>query len=198
MTRYSSTLGHTMDMTNDQLIVEMQKTDAILATAIRAMQDMLKHEDKSNSADFAIVCEIVKEFLEDHDYINDPRFALQFGRSRIENKKVGKLRLERELKAKGLESATISGALNSLYEEFDERKIAMVCAKKKLEASSSNDIKKERGRLAKFLERKGFDSNLVYQVVTQLVPRVSNNDLVYSPPLTAKQHQKTVFLRNQD
>lgn len=68
MTRYSSTLGHTMDMTNDQLIVEMQKTDAILATAIRAMQDMLKHEDKSNSADFAIVCEIVKEFLEDHDY----------------------------------------------------------------------------------------------------------------------------------
>ena len=137
-------------------------------------------------------------FLEDNDYINDQRFALQFGRSRIENKKVGKLRLERELKAKGLESATISEALNSLYEEFDERKIAMVCAKKKLEASSSNDIKKERGRLAKFLERKGFDSNLVYQVVTQLVPRVSNNDLVYSPPLTAKQHQKTVFLRNQD
>ena len=137
-------------------------------------------------------------FLEDNDYVNDPRFALQFGRSRIENKKVGKLRLERELKAKGLESATISGALNSLYEEFDERKIAMVCAKKKLKASSLNDIKKERGRLAKFLERKGFDSNLVYQVVTQLVPRVSNNDLVYPPPLTAKQHQKTVFSSNQD
>ena len=68
MTRYSSTLGHTMDMTNEQLIREMQKTDAILATAIRAMQDMLKHEDKSNSSDFGIVCEIVKEFLEDHDY----------------------------------------------------------------------------------------------------------------------------------
>jgi len=68
MTRYSSTLGHTMEMTNDQLIREMQKTDAILATAIRAMQDLLKHEDKSNSADFGIVCEIVKEFLEDNDY----------------------------------------------------------------------------------------------------------------------------------
>ena len=137
-------------------------------------------------------------FFEDNSYINDPNFALQFGRSLIKNKNVGRLRLERELRHKGLANHIIHGTLSSLYEEFDERKIAMVCAKKKLKASSSNDIKKERGRLVKFLERKGFDSNLVYQVVTQLVPRVSNNDLVYSPPLTAKQHQKTVFSRNQD
>ena len=70
-------------------------------------------------------------FLEDNDYINDPRFALNFGRSRIENKKVGKLRLEKELKEKGLENQIISGTLNFLYEEYDEREIAMACAKKK-------------------------------------------------------------------
>ena len=137
-------------------------------------------------------------FLEDNDYVNDPRFALQFGRSRIENKKVGKLRLERELKAKGLESATISGALNSLYEEFNERKIAMVCAKKKLKTSSSNDIKKARGRLAKFIERKGFASSLVYQMVTQSTRSVSNNDLIPSLPLIGKQHEKTVYPHSQD
>jgi len=58
----------TSDMSDDQLIKEMQRTDAVLAKAIRAMQDMLKHEDKSNSSDFAVVCEIVKEFLEDQDF----------------------------------------------------------------------------------------------------------------------------------
>ena len=137
-------------------------------------------------------------FLEDNDYVNDPRFALQFGRSRIENKKVGKLRLERELKAKGLESATISGALNSLYEEFDERKIAMVCAKKKLQSFSSNDIEKVRSQLARFLERKGFASSLVYQVVAHLALRVSNSDLVPSLSLTGKQNQKTIRSRSQD
>ena len=52
-------------------------------------------------------------FLEDNDYVNDPRFALQFGRSRIENKKMGKLRLERELKNKGLENQIISETLSS-------------------------------------------------------------------------------------
>lgn len=81
-------------------------------------------------------------FLKDHDYINDPRFAQQFGRSRIKNKKVGKLRLKRELKDKGLESHIISGVLNSLYEEFDEREIAMLCAKKKFNPFHPLTLKK--------------------------------------------------------
>ena len=137
-------------------------------------------------------------FLEDHDYIDDPRFALQFGRSRIKNKKVGKLRLKRELKNKGLENQIISEVLSSLYEEFDEQEISMVCAKKKLQSFSSNDIKKTRDQLSRFLERKGFTSSLIYQVVTQLVPRESKNDLVISLPLTGKQHQKSIFSRSKD
>ena len=137
-------------------------------------------------------------FLKDNDYISDPRFALQFRRFRIENKKLGKLRLERELKDKGLENQIIIGTLSSLYKKYDEQEIAMVCTKKKIESLSSNDIEKERYRLARFFERKGFASSLVYQVVTHLVPHVSNNDLVHSLPLTGKQHQKTVFSRRQD
>ena len=116
-------------------------------------------------------------FLEDNDYVNDQRFALQFGRSRIENKKVGRLRLERELRNKGLERQLIDETLSSLYKEYDEREIAMSCAKKKLSSSSPNDSKKERGRLARFLERKGFPTGIVYQVVTHLIQHVSNNDL---------------------
>ena len=133
-------------------------------------------------------------FLEDHDYINDPRFALQFGRSRIENTKVGKLRLEQELKNKGIENQIINETVNFLYEEYDERKIAISCAKKKLQSSSTNDIQKERGRLARFLERKGFASSLVYQVVTQLVSRDSKNDLVPSLPSRENQHKKIFSL----
>ena len=70
-------------------------------------------------------------FLESNDYINDERFAMQFGRSRIVNKKIGRLRLGLELGNKGLERKIIEETLNSLYEEYDEKKIAMSCAKKK-------------------------------------------------------------------
>ncbi|SVB96637.1 uncharacterized protein METZ01_LOCUS249491, partial [marine metagenome] len=78
-------------------------------------------------------------FLESNDYINDDRFAMQFGRSRIVNKKIGRLRLGLELGNKGLERKIIEETLNSLYEEYDEKKIAMSCAKKKLATYSSSN-----------------------------------------------------------
>ena len=74
----------------------------------------------------------------------------------------------------------------------------MNCAKKKIDSSSLNDIEKERGRLVRFLERKGFASSLVYQVVAHLALRVSNSDLVPSLSLTGKQNQKTIRSRSQD
>jgi len=116
-------------------------------------------------------------FLESNDYINDDRFAMQFGRSRIINKKIGRLRLELELRNKGLEKKIIEETLNSLYKEYDEKKVAMSCAEKKLTTYSSTNTEKDRRRIAKFLERKGFPSGLIYKVVTQLVPYASNNDL---------------------
>jgi regulatory protein len=137
-------------------------------------------------------------FLEDNDYINDPRFAMQFGRSRIKNKKVGKLRLERELRDKGLKTSIIDLTLGSLYEEHNERELAMACAKKKFDSFSSSDIEKQRGRLARFLDRKGFHTSLVYQVVTQLVPHVTSNDFDPSPQLTKNQHHKTMTSCDQD
>ena len=116
-------------------------------------------------------------FLESNDYINDDRFAMQFGRSRIVNKKIGRLRLGLELRNKGLERKIIKETLNSLYEEYDEKKVAMSCAKKKLTTYSFTNTEKDRRRIAKFLERKGFPSGIVYKVVTHLVPHASNNDL---------------------
>ena len=116
-------------------------------------------------------------FLESNDYINDDRFAMQFGRSRIVNKKIGRLRLGLEFGNKGLERKIIEETLNSLYEEYDEKKIAISCAKKKLATYSSSNNEKDRRRIAKFLERKGFPSGIIYKVVTQLVPYAPNNDL---------------------
>ena len=82
-------------------------------------------------------------FLEENDFINESRFALNFGRFRIKNKKIGKVRLTKELKEKGLDKQIINKTLNSLYEEFDEQKIAMACAKNKLQSFSLNDVKKK-------------------------------------------------------
>ena len=135
-------------------------------------------------------------FLESNDYINDEHFAMQYGRSRIVNKKIGRLRLGLELGDKGLERQIIEETLNSLYEEYDEKKIAMSCAKKKLATYSSSNSEKDRRRIAKFLERKGFPSGIIYKVVTQLVPYAPNNDLEPLSCLPNKESRGTGFSHN--
>ena len=119
-------------------------------------------------------------FLENNEYVNDARFAIQFGRSRIINKKIGRLRLGIELEQKGIEKKIIDETLNSLYEEFDEEAIAVSCLKKKLKTFESSTSEGDQRRIANFLERKGFPSGIIYQVVTRLVPYASDNDWV--PP----------------
>jgi regulatory protein len=116
-------------------------------------------------------------FLENNDYINDERFAIQFGRSRILNKKIGKLRLELELRNKGLKNQIVKETLEALYEEYDENKIALFCAKKKITSHSITNSEKDRHRIAKYLERKGFSYNIIYKVITNLEQLIQNNDL---------------------
>jgi SOS response regulatory protein OraA/RecX len=89
---------------------------------------------------------------------------------------IGRLRLGLELEHKGIERKIIDETLNSLYQEFDEKIIAVSCLKQKLKTLESSGSKGDRRRLAKFLERKGFPSGIVYQVVTRLVPYALDND----------------------
>ena len=144
-------------------------------TAIKylAYRDRSRSEISCHLAEKKISPETVEKtlaYLEKNRYIDDPRFALQFGRSRIENKRIGKLRLRRELRNKGLDDSLIDKTLNFLYAEHDESEIALACAKKKLASFGSADTKKKRGRLARFLERQGYPVSITYQVVNRLVP----------------------------
>ncbi len=116
-------------------------------------------------------------YLEKNDYINDERFALQFGKSRILNKKIGKIRLELELRNKGIKNQIIQETLKALYEKYDEKKIALAYAKKKIANHSLTNIEKDRHRIAKFLERKGFSHNVIYEVITNLEQLIPNHDL---------------------
>ena len=142
----------------------------------RSRNEIIRYLDGKKFSENAVSDTV--NFLENNDYINDERFAIQFGKSRIEKKNIGKLRLELELKNKGLEKKLIKKTIELLYEDYDENKIAMTCAKKKLTTYSSSNGKKDRRRVASFLERKGFPSGIIYKVVTQLVPHTPNDDLI--------------------
>ena len=90
-------------------------------------------------------------FLESNDYINDERFAMQFGRSRIVNKKIGRLRLGLELgDIRALREKLLRKLLTRFMKNTMKKKSQCLVRKKNLQLTESSNSEKDRRRIAKF------------------------------------------------
>lgn len=116
------------------------------------------------------VVDLVLDYLKRLGYVDDPRFALQWGRYRIETKQFGRFRLQQDLRLKGLADSIIDDTLRQLYGEVDEKELAREAAQSKLPKWKNLDKQKQRQRLAGFLQRKGFSSETVFDTVERLIP----------------------------
>jgi regulatory protein len=94
-------------------------------------------------------------------YLDDARFAEQWARSRVRLRGFGRRRIEQELRGKGIDRETVRDALDRLFEDSSEAEVARKEADKKLKTLSRFDPEVRRRRLAGFLERKGFSSEII-------------------------------------
>ena len=108
------------------------------------------------------------DYLAELDYVDDQRFALQWGQYKINKNKIGKNRLYMELLGKGVNKETIKGILSTLYEENPEMELAVECARKKWVTLKSFEEKKKKRLLVQYLQRKGFSSDIIYHSVRTL------------------------------
>lgn len=134
----------------------------------RSAQEVKSHLAKKEFSP-PIVTQVI-EWLVDLNYLNDERFARQWGRFRLESKKWGKYRLQQELLSKGLDSELVEETLNGLYNKVDEFELALSCVAKKLPALKGLDLQKKRRRIAQFLQRRGFSTDAVFKVLGHLFP----------------------------
>ncbi len=102
-------------------------------------------------------------------YLNDEKFALDWGRSRIANKNFGPYRLKQDLLTKGLSRELVDQTLATLYAEVDEEELAQLAAEKKVHQLRGVDANVKRRRLIQFLQRKGFPADIVFKTVHQLI-----------------------------
>lgn len=116
------------------------------------------------------VIRVTLDDLAASNYINDERFAVNWCRSRIENKKFGKFRVRQELIGKGLEPQLVEKVLRETYHEIDEFDLAEICAAKHLAKMKNLDKVKQRSRVAQFLQRKGFTFDIVGETLNKLIP----------------------------
>ncbi len=138
-----------------------------LAYRDRSKKELAQYLEKKGNAPSII--EETLEYLAEQNYINDQRFAMEWGRWRVEVKRFGRKRLRHEIFATGGAPHIIETTLDTLYHSNPERSLAMACASKKLSSLHSLQPEKKMRRLAQHLQRRGFSADIIYETLKSSV-----------------------------
>ncbi len=149
----------------DQEALKIAKSQAFrhLAYRDRSKRELAQYLGKKKHAP-----SVIQKTLQDLvklNYINDQRFAVEWGQSRVEGKKFGKKRLRHELLAKGVSSHIIETTLDTLYDSHPEQDLSLACANKKLASLHGLEPEKKTRRLAQYLQRRGFSADIIYETL---------------------------------
>jgi len=104
-----------------------------------------------------------------HNFLNEERFAKAFVRGKFRIKKWGKQRLQLELRRKDINKTLINIALKEIdndeyYDTFNS------LAERKLETIREPNAQKKRKKLADYLFYRGWESEMVYDKIRELIP----------------------------
>ncbi|NAY91957.1 recombinase RecX [Muricauda sp. JGD-17] len=102
------------------------------------------------------------------NYLNEERFAKSFARGKFRIKKWGKKRIVQELKQRKISMYNIKGALSEIEEE-DYLQTLDELAKKRLSQLTETNIQKRKKKLADYLLYRGWESDLVYAKIQELI-----------------------------
>ena len=102
------------------------------------------------------------------NFLNEERFAKSYARGKFNIKKWGKKRIVNELKMRDISKYNITSALKEI-DENEYLNTLNLLAEKRLEAIREKNIQKRRKKLADYLLYRGWESNLVYEKITELI-----------------------------
>jgi len=135
-----------------------------------AYQDRCHSEVEGKLGEMGLIPEareMILLHLLEQDYLNEERFSRSFARGRFRIKKWGRVRIERELKLRGISGYNIRQGLSEIDEE-EYGSVLMELAHGKYHSTLEDHPLKRRKKVADFLLRKGFESDRVYAVLLDL------------------------------
>ena len=110
--------------------------------------------------------EVIIPHLIEHNFLNEERFAKSFARGKFRIKKYGRVRITQELKFRNISAYNIKTALKEI-EENDYLNTLENLVTQKWETTSESNFYKKKKKVADFLLRKGYESNLIYESLNQ-------------------------------
>lgn len=137
-----------------------------------AYQERCHQEVEQKLSEMRLIQEAVDKIilhLLEHDYINETRFAKAYARGKFSIKKWGRNRIVNELKRRKISAYNINAALQEIADE-DYIKCFDALAEKRLHQIKETNKYKKRKKLADYLLYRGWESELVYEKTTSLIP----------------------------
>jgi regulatory protein len=104
------------------------------------------------------------EKLRSLNYLNDETFARNWARSRAQSRGYGPNRIEQELRAKGIAPTLLHKVVRELFTDMDEAENAQRVLAKKFKGQDLSEPK-ARTRAAVFLQRQGYSSKVVFDLL---------------------------------
>jgi regulatory protein len=138
-------------------------------------QDRCHKEVEQKMRDYELIPEaremILLSLMQDN-FLNEERFAKSFARGKFRIKSWGKQRIIRELKFRDISTYNIKTALKEIDENEYLETIYRVTEKRSNSISETNSYKKKQ-KLIDFLMRKGFENELIFTTVNEVLEKTN-------------------------
>lgn len=112
--------------------------------------------------------QIIHHLLQ-HNFLNETRFSQVFARGKFRVKKWGKNRIVRELKFREISKYNITLALKEIPEAEYNKTFHELAEKRLSQITSEENLQKKRKKMADYLLYRGWENNLVWEKVKELI-----------------------------
>lgn len=138
-----------------------------------AYQDRCHSEVSNKLSQWGIVGEQKDQLIADlivNRFLDEERFAESFVSGKFRIKRWGRIKIRQHLKAKFVPEYCIKKAINQIDNEEYLSTLKALLEKKLVELSSQPNSYEKKAKILRYLASKGYEQDLVYDVVNELLP----------------------------
>ena len=151
--------------------VVLDKALDLLAVRARSARDLRMRLRRAGAPEADITWAIDR--LVRQGLLDDAVYARQVARAKVLGGGVSRRKVVTELRRRGVSAETADEAIDATLSEvdLDEEGAALQAAEKRMRALASLDPKQQRQRLYAYLARRGFETDVVRRVITEVQRR---------------------------
>ena len=149
-----------------------QRAGKLLAAKPRSVAELRERLLEGRGATETIV-ETVIERLREYGYLDDARYAHSYASLRVQQRPIGRQKLQRDLWLKKIDQKTVDAALDQVFEATPEEEMLDRAIEKRIRLRGKPQTRAEAKKLFDHLLRLGF----AFELVSEKVRAVSKTEV---------------------